>query len=74
MGLLRALAAGITLLSFGAMTAYAGSHVQNPDAPLKPAVAASPVATPAPAVSGRTRLTPGVTVTGRAPITRTRAS
>jgi hypothetical protein len=73
--LLRAIAAAITLLSFGGMTAYAGTHVQNADAPLKPPVAAAATPTPTPArVAGRTRLAPGVSVTGQAPVTRTRAS
>ncbi|MFN2520550.1 MAG: hypothetical protein ABR525_05845 [Candidatus Limnocylindria bacterium] len=76
MSLLRAIAAAITLVSFGGMTAYAVTHVQNPDAPLKPALAAAPTptATATPATRGRTRLTPGVSVTGQAPLTRTRTS
>ncbi|HLZ48793.1 MAG TPA: hypothetical protein VKR80_09115 [Candidatus Limnocylindria bacterium] len=57
---LRAMAAGITMLSLAGMTAYAGGHLRNPSAPLQPAAAAT-----APAKAGTTGST------GRLQLTRT---
>jgi len=57
----RALAAGITMLSLAGMTVYAGDHLHNQTAPLLPAAAA----TAAPATT---------TTTGRLQLTRTVAT
>ena len=73
---LRGLAATITLLSFGGMTAYAASHVQNADAPLRPAVVASS-ATPSATVASSslsTRSSVTVPTTSRQAVTRTHSS
>ena len=80
---LRTLAAGITLLSLGGMTAYATTNLHPESAPLSPAVA-SPSAraaatTTRPGTRGSTAtaaptIAPRVPTTTRRPITRTRAS
>ena len=72
---LRALAAGITLLSLGGMTAYATDHFRDAAAPLHPA--ASPAAAPAVTTrttTGRIQLSAGVTTTTAKPVTTTRRS
>src|SRR5437762_7041360 len=65
--LLRAMAAGITMLSLAGMTAYAGGHLHNTAAPLQPAApAAAASAVPAATTSastGRLQLSRGVTTT-----------
>jgi hypothetical protein len=74
---LRALAAGITMLSLAGMTAYAGGHLHNGAAPLQPAAPVA-VATAAPAAtptsSGRLQLSRGVTTTATTPVTATHRS
>ncbi|MDE3193050.1 MAG: hypothetical protein KGN00_05125 [Chloroflexota bacterium] len=75
--LLRVLAAGTALLSFGSMTYFAAGHVQDPAAPLQPS--APGISTPAPApaaarASRRSFVSPTVPMTGVAPMTRTRQS
>lgn len=60
-GILRGIAAGITMLSLAGMTAYAGGHLHNASAPLQPAAAA-------PAASATTAATGS---TGRLQLTRT---
>ena len=74
---LRALAAGITLLSFAGMTAYAGGHLHNAAAPLQPAAPAA-AATSAPvtttSTTGRLQLSRGVVTTTTRPVTTTHHS
>jgi hypothetical protein len=74
---LRALAAGIMLLSLAGMTAYASDHLRNSAAPLQPAAPAA-VATAAGAATtastGRLRLSRGVTNTATQPVTTTHRS
>jgi hypothetical protein len=74
---LRALAAGVTMLSLAAMTAYAGDHLRNSAAPLQPAapvaiVTAVPAATTT--STGRLQLSRGVTTTAAQPVTTTHRS
>jgi hypothetical protein len=76
---LRSLAAGITMLSFFGMTAYAGGHLHNTTAPLQPPAAA--VATPSPApttttrgTTGRLQLSGTVPTTTARPVTKTHHS
>lgn len=64
---IRALAAGITMLSLAGMTVYAGDHLHNTTAPLQPAAAAA-ATTPAAASTttsstGRLQLSRTVTTT-----------
>jgi hypothetical protein len=78
--LLRALAAAITLTSFGGMTIFASENLHESNAPLRPAAVAS--ATPAPTTApttnrtttARTRVRSSVTTTGTAALTRTKQS
>ena len=57
--LLRAIASGMTLLSFGAMTYFAAGHMQESDAPLKPSAPAAVLAAsaPVPTPAARSRFT-----------------
>ena len=77
-GAIRAIVVALTLISFGGMTAYAGTHLQNSGAPLTPAaatVAATPMAPTAVAETNtgtltlsstvRTTTAPAVTTTHR---------
>jgi len=74
---LRALAAGITVLSLAGMTGYAADHIRNAAAPLQPP-AASQTQTVAPTTTrtttGRIQLSIGVPTTTVAPITKTHRS
>lgn len=74
---LRALAAGITILSLAGMTGYAADHVRNNAAPLQPPAAAQ-TQTAAPATTrtttGRIQLSIGVQTTTVPPITKTHRS
>jgi len=74
---LRALAAAITLSTFGGMTIFASENLHASNAPLQPAAAtATPAPTRAPTTitSGRTTTRRSVTSTSTAPLTRTRQS
>jgi hypothetical protein len=74
---LRALAAGITMVSLLGMTAYAGEHLHNTTAPLQPAAATSAVTAPASTTApttGRLQLTRGITTTTTRPVTTTHRS
>lgn len=73
---IRALAAGITMLSLAAMTVYAGDHLHNRSAPLQPAAAASAAPTPTTTTSstGRLQLTRGVPTTTTRAVTTTHHS
>jgi len=73
---IRALAAGITMLSLAAMTVYAGDHLHNQSAPLQPAAAASaaPAATTTTSSTGRLQLTRGVATTTTRAVTTTHHS
>ena len=75
-GLLKLVAACITLLSLAGTTVYASEHPYSASAPLQPSAA-----TPAPAgksttssTSGRLNLSPTVTKTAAPAVTRTRHS
>jgi hypothetical protein len=73
----RALAAGITMLSLAGMTVYAGDHLHNQSAPLQPAVAgaaAAPAKTTTTSTTGRLQLTRGVATTTTRPVTTTHHS
>jgi len=77
-GALRAIVVGLTLLSFGGMTAYAGTHVQNSSAPLAPAAAVA-VASMAPTAvaqtgTGALTLSPTVQTTTATAVTTTHRS
>lgn len=73
---IRALAAGITMLSLAAMTVYAGDHLHNRSAPLQPAAAASaaPAPTTTTSTTGRLQLTRGVSTTTTRAVTTTHHS
>jgi hypothetical protein len=75
---LRAIAAGITMLSLAGMTVYAGGHLHRSAAPLQPAApAAVATATPAAATTtttGRLQLSRGVTTTTARAVTTTHHS
>jgi len=74
---LRAAATAITLSSFAGMSAFAATHVQNVNAPLKPAtttVAAVATAVPTTRTTRRTTVTSGVTTTTRAATAKTHSS
>ena len=76
---LRALAAGITMLSLAGMTVYAGGHLRNDAAPLQPAAAAATAApaattTTASTTTGRLRLSVGVATTTSRSVTSTHHS
>jgi hypothetical protein len=75
---IRALAAGITMLSLAGMTVYAGDHLHNQTAPLQPAAAASATAAPATTTTtsstGRLQLTRGVSTTTTRAVTTTHHS
>jgi len=76
---LRAAATAITLSSFAGMSAFAVTHVQNVNAPLKPATTTvAAVATAAPTArtttTRRTTVTSGVTTTTRSATTKTHSS
>jgi hypothetical protein len=80
-GALRAIVVGLTLLSLSGMTAYAGTHVQNSNAPLTPAAAvatstSSTMAATAVAetTTGRLTLSPTVRTTTAAAVTTTHHS
>jgi len=76
--MLRALAAAITLSSFGGMTIFASENLHAANAPLQPAAAAT--ATPAPTTApttvttGRTTTRRSVSSTTTTPVTRTKQS
>ena len=53
-GAIRAIVVALTLLSFGGMTAYAGTHVQNSGAPLTPAAATVAATSMAPTAVAQT--------------------
>lgn len=65
---LRALAAGITMLSLSGMTVYASEHVHNAAAPLQPAAASSPAPTP------RLRLDRAIVTSTKRPLTSPHSS
>lgn len=75
---LRALAVGITMLSLGGMSVYAGDHLRNNAAPLQPSAAqtATPAATTTTArtSTGRIQLSAGVPTTTARPVTKTHRS
>jgi hypothetical protein len=73
---IRALAAGVTMLSLAGMTIYAGDHLHNQSAPLQPAAAASaaPAATTTTSGTGRLQLTRGVATTSTRAVTTTHHS
>ena len=73
---IRALAAGITMLSLAGMTVYAGDHLHNQTAPLQPAAAATaaPAATTTTSSTGRLQLTRGVSTTTTRAVTTTHHS
>ena len=77
-GALRAIVVGLTLLSLGGMTAYAGTHVQNSSAPLAPAAAVAVASMTPTAVaqtgSGTLTLSPTVQTTTAAAVTTTHHS
>ena len=62
-GVLRGLAAGITMLSLAGMTAYAGGHLHNMNAPLQPVAAATAAPATASTTTGRLQLSRTVTTT-----------
>jgi hypothetical protein len=76
--LLRAIAAGITMLSLAGMTVYAGGHLHNAAAPLQPtAPVAAATAAPAPttaSTTGRLQLSRGVATTSARLVTTTHRS
>ena len=73
---IRALAAGVTMLSLAGMTIYAGDHLHNHSAPLQPAAAASaaPAVTTTTSGTGRLQLTRGVATTTTRAVTTTHHS
>ena len=71
---LRAMAAGITMLSLAGMTAYAGSHLHNTSAPLQPPAAATAAPVTTTTTTGRLQLSRGVTTTTARPVTTTHRS
>jgi len=73
---LRAAATAITLSSFAGVSAFAATHVQNVNAPLKPSTTTvAVVATATPTTrSRRTTVTSGVTTTTRTATTTTHRS
>jgi len=74
---IRALAAGVTMLSLAGMTIYAGDHLHNQSAPLQPAAAAAtaaPARTTTTSTTGRLRLTTGVSTTTTRAVTTTHHS
>lgn len=77
MNALRAIATGMTALSFAGMTAFAAGHLHNTAAPLQPAAPAA--ATTAPVIgtassTGRLQLSRGVATTMARPVTTTHHS
>ena len=73
----RALAAGITMLSLAGMTVYAGDHLHNQTAPLQPAAVAATAASAASTTSastGRLQLTRTVATTSTRAVTSTHHS
>ena len=71
---IRALAAGITMLSLAGMTVYAGDHLHNQSAPLQPAAATAAPATRTTSTTGRLQLTRGVATTTTRAVTSTHHS
>jgi hypothetical protein len=75
---IRALAAGVTMLSLAGMTVYAGDHLYNQSAPLQPVAAAAataaPAATTTTSTTGRLRLSRTVTTTTTRAVTTTHHS
>jgi hypothetical protein len=74
---LRAMAAGVTLLSLAGMTAYAGGHLHNIAAPLQPAAAqtaAPTTATTTTTTTGRLQLSRGIATSTARPVTTTHHS
>jgi hypothetical protein len=75
---IRALAAGITMLSLAGMTVYAGDHLHNQSAPLQPVAAAgataAPAATTTTSSTGRLQLSRTVTTTTTRAVTTTHHS
>lgn len=70
----RALAFGITMLSLGGMTAYAGDHLRNNAAPLQPSAAQTATTTTTRTSTGRIQLSAGVPTTTARPVTKTHRS
>jgi hypothetical protein len=76
---IRAVAAGITMLSLAGMTVYAGDHLHNPTAPLQPTGAAAETTAPAAATTtssstGRLQLTRTIATTTTRAVTTTHHS
>jgi hypothetical protein len=72
---LRAMAAGVTLLSLAGMTAYAGGHLHNIAAPLQPAAAQTAAPTTATTTTtGRLQLSRGIATSTARPVTTTHHS
>jgi len=71
--ILRALAAAITLSSFGGMTIFASENLHLSNAPLRPAAVATATATPS-AAATRTTVRGSVSSTSTAALTRTKQS
>jgi methyl coenzyme M reductase subunit C len=71
---LRALAAAITLSSFGGMTIFASENLHTSSAPLQPAAVVTATPTPTTVTTGRTTTRRSVTSTNAAPLTRTKQS
>ncbi len=72
---IRALAAGITMLSLASMTVYAGDHLYNQGAPLQPAASAgATAATTTTSTTGRLQLSRTVTTTTTRAVTTTHHS
>jgi len=76
----RALAAGVTMLSLAGMTVYAGGHLHDQAAPLQPAAAAAVVpaastsASTTASTTGRLQLSRGVATTTTRAVTTTHHS
>jgi len=70
----RALAAGITMLSLAGMTVYAGDHLHNQAAPLLPPAAATAAPATTTTTTGRLQLTRTVATTTSRAVTTTHHS
>ena len=75
---LRALAAALTLSSFGGMAIFASENLHTTNAPLQPAAVAAatpaPTAAPTTVTTSRTTVRTSVTSTTTAAVTRTKQS
>lgn len=75
---LRTIGTGITVLTLAGMTAYAGGHLHNTAAPLRPAAPAAAATTtpasPTTSPTGRLQLGRGVATTTARPVTTTHRS